>query len=291
MWVLCCAVWSTTLDLSGSSLSQRLNEKGKQAVEKGNLPAAKSAFLVAIHEAKSSNDSESLAVSLTNLGQVYLEMKMYARAEATLKRAEQEWTLAKGTSDINLAVVWRLRGMLCEAQKKFECGEEFYRQALTANIAGFGPSHPNVALSLSDLAIALGRSTRLQEASELLERALRIDNQHFGEESERFATDLHNLGSILWMKHEYDKAEAVYRKALRIRVQKLGTGDSDTALTMSNLAITLEDLKRLPEAESLYREALAVDRRIFVARSERVRADISNLNRVLRAQGNARQSN
>ncbi len=259
-------------------------------MEKGDLPAAKNAFLVAIREAKSSKDSESLAVSLTNLGQVYMEMKMYERAEVTLKRAEREWTLAKGASDINLAVVWRLRGILCEAEKNFKCGEEYYRRALAGNIAGFGPSHPHVALSLSDLAIALGRSSRLEEARELLERALGIDEQHFGEESERVATDLHNLGSILWMKQEFGKAEPVYRKALKIRAQKLGTSDSDTALTMSNLAVTLEQMKRWPEAESLYREAIAVDGRAFGGRSERVRADISNLNRVLRAQGKAAKS-
>ena len=56
------------------------------------------------------------------------------------------------------------------------------RRALAIDEKSYGPEHPNVAISLNNLAALLQVTNRLQEAEPLMRRALAIDEKSYGPE-------------------------------------------------------------------------------------------------------------
>ena len=60
--------------------------------------------------------------------------------------------------------------------------EPLMRRALAIDEKSFGPEHPNVAISLNNLAQLLQATNRLAEAEPLMRRALAIDEKSFGPE-------------------------------------------------------------------------------------------------------------
>jgi Tfp pilus assembly protein PilF len=67
-------------------------------------------------------------------------------------------------------------GRLGDTQKK----RELLERALAINERHYGPDHPNVATTLTNLGIVYGRSGDTQKSRELLERALAIKERHYG---------------------------------------------------------------------------------------------------------------
>ena len=76
-----------------------------------------------------------------------------------------------------------------------------YRQALAAQEKQFGPDHPNVARSASDLGLYLRNIGDREAAVEHLARALKIDEKTFGASDPLVAQDLENLASVVPPEH------------------------------------------------------------------------------------------
>src|SRR5947208_4124406 len=98
-----------------------------------------------------------------------------------------------------------------------------YKQALEAREKQFGPDHPKVARSASDLGLFLRNQGDLSGAAPYLRRALEIDEKALGEANRLTGEDLENLASAL------PPAEAVslYQRAAEHK---------DAALAARNLA-------------------------------------------------------
>src|SRR6266851_444038 len=119
-----------------------------------------------------------------------------------------------------------------------------YRQALAAREQQFGPDHPKVARSASDLGLFLRNQGDLAGAAPYLRRALEIDEKALGEASPLTGEDIENLASAL------PRAEALslYRRAAEHK---------DAAVAARNLAkvASYEEAQGHREAAlALYRE-------------------------------------
>ena len=84
-----------------------------------------------------------------------------------------------------------------------------YRQALTAQEKQFGPEHPKVARSASDLGLYLRNLGDQEGAAEHLARALKIDAKTLGPSDPLVSQDLETLASVAPAEH----ALPLYRKA------------------------------------------------------------------------------
>ena len=141
----------------------------------------------------------------------------------------------------------------------YQEAEPLYRRALAIDEQTLGPSHPDVALRLNNLAALLQGTNRLSEAEPLYRRALAIDEESLGPAQATVASDLANLAALLRETHRALQAEPLYRRALAIDEQILGPSHPKIGVRLSNLAGLLKDMGRWSEAEPLYRRALAID--------------------------------
>ncbi|MEM6783578.1 MAG: tetratricopeptide repeat protein, partial [Bacteroidota bacterium] len=114
------------------------------------------------------------------------------------------------------------------------------REALAILEAALGPDHPDVALSLNNLAFLLRATGDYAGARPLLERALAIRETALGPGHPRVATSLNNLAGLLEATGDYVGARPLYERALAIRETALGPGHPRVATSLNNLAGLLE---------------------------------------------------
>ena len=79
-----------------------------------------------------------------------------------------------------------------------------------------GPSIPDVARDLNNLAQLLQATNRLGEAEPLMKRALAIDEKSYGPEHPNVARDLNNLAQLLQATNRLGEAEPLMKRALVI---------------------------------------------------------------------------
>jgi eukaryotic-like serine/threonine-protein kinase len=120
------------------------------------------------------------------------------------------------------------------------------------------PDHPDIAESLTSLAVLLAYQGNLDESQRLSLEAVRIYGGLYGPVHEKIATSYNNLAAIHLERGETNSAEVFLREAVSIR-RDLGMETQPAfATNLDGLALTLQRMERLDEAEALYREALHI---------------------------------
>ena len=170
------------------------------------------------------------------------------------------------------------RGRYREAQAVLE-------SALAIATRVLGPEHPDVALSLSNLANVHLYQGRYADAEALYERALQIREQTFGADHPLVATSLNNLASIYKERGQDDKARPLYERALAIRERTLGSEHVLVAASLNNLALIHYNQGRYREAQDLQQRALAIRERTLEPDHPDVAASLYNFALVQMAQG------
>jgi tetratricopeptide (TPR) repeat protein len=93
------------------------------------------------------------------------------------------------------------------------------RRALAINENSFGADHPNVAISLNNLAQVLQATDRSAEAEPLMRRALAMDEKSLGPRHPNVAIRLSNLGRLLQATGRFAEAEPLMRRGAEIVVE------------------------------------------------------------------------
>ena len=124
-----------------------------------------------------------------------------------------------------------------------------------------GPDHPDVALSLGNVAFELSTLKRMDEALNYSERAVAIDEKIVGVDHPDTALQLENRAEFLNAAGRFNEADGLARRALSIWQREMGPDDplSATALTIvgrSSLAIG-----NIREATANLERAYAIRRR------------------------------
>lgn len=160
-----------------------------------------------------------------NLGRIYSQQDMYAKAEACYRRA-----LALKTD----AAHYEALGNILRAQNKFAAAEDSYRSALALNV--------NFAVAQRNLGDLLQLQERYEEAIDSYRQALVLHPD--------FAEVHNNLGALL--KKRGNSAEAIlhYRRALALKPELdahtnlggalLANGDVDGAIECYRRSLALE---------------------------------------------------
>jgi tetratricopeptide (TPR) repeat protein len=119
-----------------------------------------------------------------------------------------------------------------------------------------GPADPALALSLSDVALALRRTGQYQEAEVYFSWALMIFQSESKENHLPTATTLNNLSDLYLEMEEYVKAENSYRSALSEYRYVFDTDSPKIAAIQNKLASSLRGQGRFIKAEDLYRKSI-----------------------------------
>ena len=130
---------------------------------------------------------------------------------------------------------------------EFDKAEPMLRRSLSIRDASFGPDHPDVVLSLINLAFLLSATNRNSEAEILYRRSLSICEISTGLDATRLATSMNNLASLLSKTNRGNEAEPLFRRALSITEASYGPDHLLVAASLNNLALLLFKTNRISE--------------------------------------------
>ena len=128
-------------------------------------------------------------------------------------------------------------GQQCiDDQGKYGEAEELYKRALAIREKALGVNHPDVARTLTNLAMLYWTQGKYREAEGLYKRALAIRETSARRESpRRWAMTLNNLALVYRAQGKYTEAEGLLKRALAIREKALGASHPDVGQTLTNL--------------------------------------------------------
>ena len=150
-------------------------------------------------------------------------------------------------------------------------------QALAVCMRLYEGDHPEVARSLSNLAVDLSRRGAHERALELDERALAMRQRLYEGDHPEVARSLSNLAVALSRRRAHERALELDERALAMR-QRLYEGDHpDVATSMNNLASELRIGLKIERALELDERALAMRQRLYQGDHPDIAASLGNL--------------
>ena len=159
------------------------------------------------------------------------------------------------------------------------------QRALTFRETALGPDHPDVALSLNNLAELYRVQGRYADAEPLFKRSLAIREKAFGPDHPDVALSLYYLAWLYQSQGRYADAVPLYKRALAIKEKMVGTNHPDVASTLNNLGALYQTQGHYADAEPLFNRSLAIWEKAFGPDHSFVAQSLSNLGSLYQGQG------
>ena len=159
-----------------------------------------------------------------------------------------------------------------------------FTQALALREQALGPEHPDVALSLNNLALLYKTEGRYAKAEPLYQRSLAIREKILGPEHPNVAQSLNNLAALYYAQGQYAEAEPLYQRSLAILEKVLSHEHPDVAQSLNNLASLYYSQGQYGKAEPLYKRALAIWEQALGPEHPKVALSHNNLAELSRTQ-------
>lgn len=243
------------------------NQRGMQAMSRGDYRAAEKALTEAMDTAQALDDGAmELAASLNNLGLIYQQSGRYDEAEVSLRRALELRLKVYGPRHRYFAQSLNSLARLLQDQQKLTEAERLFESALDVYAELFGPGHPLVADTLNNLG-SLHRSTqRYQSAERYLKRALEIQQSLFGPRHPRVTTTISNLASLAIVRGDSEQAVELYRRVIDIRLNAKPVNFNGLVIALNNLGVIHQGHCRYRQATVVLEQAFEIITRQFAGR-------------------------
>ena len=152
-----------------------------------------------------------------------------------------------------------------------------HERALAIKEKALGPDHPNVAITLNNMANLHYAQGRYDEALPLYERDLTISEKALGPNDPHVAITLNNMANLHYAQGRYDEALPLYERDLTISEKALGPDHPNVAITLNNLAEFYHAQGRYDEALPLYESALGIGEKALGPDHPDVATTLNNL--------------
>ena len=149
-------------------------------------------------------------------------------------------------------------GTYCFERAQYAEAELLFKRTLAIRERVLGAEHPDVAMSLNNLAALYDQQGRYSEAEPLFNGALSIRERILGWDHLDVALILNNLAALYDSQGRYPEAEPLYERSLDIRERALGPYHPGVATSLNNLASLYNHQGRYAEAERLLERSLAI---------------------------------
>ena len=204
----------------------------------GKLPVAEDHLLgsLVILEEQLSPDHPDVAVTATNLGNIYYDMKRFQDSERYHQMALRIRQNAYGDSNPAVAQSTYNLAVLYEREKMYSKAESLYQKAIALWSESVGPTHPYVGNALGSLTNVYTAQSNYKDAANILRQTVAYKKSAFGEQHEEVAQTLINLGTAYLEQGEFNSASSAYAEALGIAQNLLTSSDPQLALLMYTLA-------------------------------------------------------
>ncbi|MGA2297176.1 MAG: CHAT domain-containing tetratricopeptide repeat protein [FCB group bacterium] len=127
----------------------------------------------------------------------------------------------------------------------------------------FKGDHPNLAMSINNMAAFYEVRGRFAETEPLLKEALEMNRRLFKGDHPDLATSINNMASFYNDWGRYAEAEPLYKEALEMRKHLFKGDHPDLASSINHMAGFYEGRGCYADAEPLYKESLEMYRRLF----------------------------
>ncbi|MGE5257587.1 MAG: CHAT domain-containing protein [Hyphomicrobiales bacterium] len=238
-----------------------LNKLGILCNLTGDYDRAEQAFLrsLEIKQKSRRTHSQSIAVTLLHLLDLYITKGDYPRAEQLLQQALDIRVKALGSDHPDVGQVMAHQGRLKMFLGEYAAGEALNQRALDMTERAYGPdANSQVAACLDNLSEIRRRMGDLPTAEGYLRRALAIREKPPRPDHPLLAREWNNLAQIAVEQGKYAQAEADYTTALSVYGRSVGTDHPAAAHAMSNLAALYTALGNYSRSETLQRQALEI---------------------------------
>lgn len=156
---------------------------------------------------------------------------------------------------------WNAKGLQKATKQDWEGALQCFENALQIRIQVLGDNHKDVANTMNNAGIALGRLDREEEAMGHLEKALKIRTLLHGTEHADVAATLHNIGNVRQQMADYQGALESFTEARRIQEHLLGDSCAQLARAWNAIGHVHFEAQDFTEARDAYTHALDAFRR------------------------------
>jgi tetratricopeptide (TPR) repeat protein len=242
--------------------SQSLYEEARRRLDAGDPRSALSLAETVLATARESGRPEQVGPAAQLLGECHLVVGDIAAAwplaQEALRVDEARGDAASIGMDLNLMGVLQITaGQLDEAMRTLRRSYDLRAEAL-------GAEHEDAIESLNNLAVALWRSGRQEEAIGLHEEALRRCERALGEAHRRTAETLNALAvKASALPENNERSRDLYSRALASAEQALGPDTELVARLLANLGIAHLNLEEPAKARPLLERAAELHDRHF----------------------------
>ena len=275
--------------------------KAIQATAEGRLQEARALFVKADQQSRTREQAEETrrqeALTLQQKAEAAKQAEQEKRYDLYLARARMEtydgkfteaFTWYQNTVDLRPPKAPDLIneiGLAGLRAGKYPQAEPYLQQALQQREQDLDPKHPDIGMSLNNLAALYDAQGKYAEAEPLYQRALRIDEAALGPNHPDVARDLNNLGELYRAQEKYTEAEPLYQRALRINELALGANHPNMAIDLNNLALLYTAQDKYAEAEHFFQRAVKILEEALGADHPNVATALNNLALLYNAQG------
>jgi tetratricopeptide (TPR) repeat protein len=183
-------------------------------------------------------------------GTFELNQRWAGSPPAALGQGGSIWDKADGAALNQQALQLYNHGRYSEATSLAQRALVFLENAL-------GPNHPDVAISLNNLAELYRVQNRYADAEPLYKRSLAIKEKVLGPNHSDVALSLYNLGLLYQNQGRYADSEPLYKRSLAIREKAFGLDNHDVAVSLNNLAGFYGAQGRYADAIRIVRKAIS----------------------------------
>ncbi|MEH2465747.1 tetratricopeptide repeat protein [Nostoc sp.] len=199
--------------------------------------------------------------------------------------AEVANNLIQYINDEDLTSVFIGSARFYDGQGLYDQALPWYEECLEVSKKRLGEEHPDIALSLNNLALLYYSQGKYNEAEPLYLQALELSQRLLGEEHPDVALSFNNLAALYVSQARYSEAEPLLKQALELRQRLLGEEHPDVALSLSNLAVLYNSQGKYSEAEPLLKQSLELRQRILGKEHPNVAFNLNNLAFLYNSQG------
>jgi CHAT domain-containing protein/Tfp pilus assembly protein PilF len=166
---------------------------------------------------------------------------------------------------------------------RFDEAQPLIQRALEIREKALGPEHPDLAVSLFQVAVIYTKKGDYAKAEPLFNRALAIREN--GPEDPFLAFILENFANLYSETGNYSKAEPLYERSLNILEKVLGPEHPDVAIVLNDFAALYLRRGDDDKAEPLFRRVLAIIEKSLGPEHRLISLPIHNLAVIYKARG------
>ena len=206
------------------------------------------------------------------------------RVEEQLEKVFPAW-VASLNKKRDLHISLAAAALLSQSGRYGQFNKQLLLRAISISKKYSGLDHPDVALSLNNLAGLYNDQSDFAKALPMFERAFAICEKALGKDHPDFVTILTNLASLYGEQGDYPKALPMLVRALAIREKALGKDHPDFATTLNNLALLYKAQGKYVKALPMLVRALAINEKALGKDHPDFATMLNNLAVLYKAQG------